>query len=425
MRSRQFLRLPARLCDHPVREGRHEARSLGEREEIGRRHEAFAVLPADERFGADDLAGVQADERLVVEDEAVAALDRRAQAPGHRKLRERVVAVERIEGMAVAARVLRAVHRGVRVLQESLRVRRVVGEEADADRGADEDLHAGDDEGSQQRAADLPRDDRGGLAGVLGVVLVAVRLDVGEEDEELVASLAGDYVGGARRALKASRDRAQELVAGRVAEAVVDQLEVVQVDEEDAGRALLSGTAVERLVQPLLEGDAVGQAGERVVEGDVLELAARLLEGVGRLPPLGDVGDDPVDEELAPGPAPRAHAVPDPACLPVVADQAVLDLDRLAGLELREDVVRLLVVRVDGFLPRLLGRLVLGKWAEEALEPLADERVADIRPVLEVLGLVEMDGDGAGDAAEYIRCRERFVQRVGAVVRNGGGIGHG
>ena len=209
MRSRQLLRLPARLCDHPVREGRHEARSLGEREEIGRRHETFAVLPADERLGADDLGGVEADERLVVEDEAVAALDRRAQAPGHRKLRERVVAVERIEGMAVAARVLRAVHRSVRVLQESLRVGRVVGEEADADRGADEDLHAGDDEGSQQRAADLPRDDRGGLAGVLGVVLVAVRLDVGEEDEELVASLAGDHVGGARRALKPSRDRAE------------------------------------------------------------------------------------------------------------------------------------------------------------------------------------------------------------------------
>ena len=75
------LRLPARLCDHPVREGRHEARSLGEREEIGRRHEAFTVLPADERFGPDDLAGVQADKRLVVEDEAVAALDGRAQAP--------------------------------------------------------------------------------------------------------------------------------------------------------------------------------------------------------------------------------------------------------------------------------------------------------------------------------------------------------
>ena len=258
MRSRQLLRLSARLCDHPVRERRHEPRSLGEREEIGRRHQTFAVLPPDERLGADDLGGVQADERLIVEDEAVAALDRRAQAPRHRKLCECVVAVERIEGMAVAARVLRPVHGRVRMLQKGLGVGRVVGEEADADRGADEDLDAGDDEWSQQCAADLPRDDRGGFAGVLGVVLVAVRLDVGEEDEELVASLSGDHVGGSRRAPKASRDGAQELVAGRVAEAVVDQLEVVQVDEEDSGGALLPLAAVDCLVQPLLEGDPVG-----------------------------------------------------------------------------------------------------------------------------------------------------------------------
>src|SRR6185369_17955619 len=136
------------------------------------------------------------------------------------------VAVERIEGMAVAAGVLCPVHSGVRVLQKRLRVRSVVGEEADADRGADEDLYAGDDEGSAERAADFPRDDRCGLAGVLGVVIVLVRLDVGEEHEELVASLASDNVGGARRVLQASRDRAEELVAGCVTTAVVDELEV-------------------------------------------------------------------------------------------------------------------------------------------------------------------------------------------------------
>jgi len=68
------------------------------------------------------------------------------------------------------------------------------------------------------------------------------------------------------------------------------------VDEEDGCRARRSRAAVERLVQPLLEGDPVGQARERVVEGDVLELAARLLEGVGGLPPFGDVSDDSVDE---------------------------------------------------------------------------------------------------------------------------------
>ena len=298
------------------------------------------------------------------------------------------------------------------------------GKRLDADRGADEDLHAGDDERRAQRAADLARDDRGGLARVFGVVLVAVRLDVGEQDEELVAALPRDHVGGAGRARQPSCDRAEELVAGRVPEAVVDELEVVQVDEEDGGCALLSLAAVERVVQALLERDAVRQAGQRIVKGDVLQLAARLLEGVGGLPPLGDVGDDSVDEQLTAGPAPWAHAVPDPARLPVVADQAVLDLDRLAGLEPREDVIGLLVIRVDGLFPRLLGRAILRERAEQALESLADEGVADVGPVLQVLGFVEVDGDRARDPTEHVGGRERFRERVRAVVEGEGVVCH-
>src|SRR6185312_17287617 len=105
---------------------------------------------------------------------------------------------------------------------------------------------------------------------------------------------------------------------------------------------------------------------------------------------------------LTAGPAPWTHAVPDPARLPVVADQAVLDLDGLAGLEPREHVIRLLVVRVDGLFPRLLGRAILRERAEEALESLADEGVADVGPILQVLGFVEVDGDRARDPTEHV-----------------------
>jgi hypothetical protein len=76
--------------------------------EVGRRHEAVYRPASGWRLGADDLGGVEADERLVVKDEAVPALDRGAQAACHGELREGVVAVERVERVAVAARVLRA-----------------------------------------------------------------------------------------------------------------------------------------------------------------------------------------------------------------------------------------------------------------------------------------------------------------------------
>jgi hypothetical protein len=81
------LRLPTGLGDDPVRERRHEPGTLGEWEEVGRGHQPSSVLPADEGFRADDLAALELHERLVMEDKAVAALDRRAQAACHGELR--------------------------------------------------------------------------------------------------------------------------------------------------------------------------------------------------------------------------------------------------------------------------------------------------------------------------------------------------
>ena len=57
-----------------------------------------------------------------------------------------------------------------------------------------------------------------------------------DQDAELVAAEAGDDVAGAQVGAQARGDRAQQLVAGVVAEAVVDQLEVVEVEEEDPDR---------------------------------------------------------------------------------------------------------------------------------------------------------------------------------------------
>ena len=64
----------------------------------------------------------------------------------------------------------------------------------------------------------------------------------------------------------------QELVADRVAEAVVDQLEAVEVEEHQAELARRLGLrAGERLRQVVLEAAPVRQPGQAVVEGDVLQ----------------------------------------------------------------------------------------------------------------------------------------------------------
>src|SRR5207302_335683 len=57
---------------------------------------------------------------------------------------------------------------------------------------------------------------------------------VGQQDQELVATLPRDNIRVADGFTQARADRLQELVARRVAEAVVDELEVVEVDEHQS-----------------------------------------------------------------------------------------------------------------------------------------------------------------------------------------------
>src|SRR5207302_2499426 len=72
----------------------------------------------------------------------------------------------------------------------------------------------------------------------------------------------------------------QQLVTGGVAEAVVDQLEVVQVHIEDGSPVAAPAGTRQRLSDTVVEELTVGKAGERVVEGLVPEgLLERLAVG--------------------------------------------------------------------------------------------------------------------------------------------------
>ena len=93
-----------------------------------------------------------------------------------------------------------------------------------------------------------------------------------EQDAELVAAEAGHGVAGADAAAEAGGHRRQEPVAGGVAEAVVDGLEVVEVDEQHGAEVAGAAAAVEGVLHPVAEQAAVGQPGERVVERLVAEL---------------------------------------------------------------------------------------------------------------------------------------------------------
>ena len=142
--------------------------------------------------------------------------------------------------------------------------------------------------------------------------------DVLDEDRELVAAEAGDRVLGAEHRTEASAIAIEERIAGRVAEAVVDGLEPVEVEEQQADQPAGRRPAGEGVLQAILEQGAVGQPGqvvvERLDEQPLLERAAR-----------GDVGQRAGHaDELAALVVERPGVDLDPDRRPVGAGEAEL-----------------------------------------------------------------------------------------------------
>ena len=146
-------------------------------------------------------------------------------------------------------------------------------------------------------------------------VTAALSLDVVQEHGELVAAQARREVARLQRAAQAPGDGLQQLVADRMAERVVDRLEVVEVEEEDRVVAPARGEQLAELVE---EQRAVGQAGQRVVVGLVLEAALQLAQlGDEVLQPVvlqrhaGVVGQRAEEREVVAVEAPDRAAVGD------------------------------------------------------------------------------------------------------------------
>ena len=168
--------------------------------------------------------------------------------------------------------------------------------EGDADAGPHRDVVVVDAERRNEGFGDA-------LGDHLGCLGHRARLD---QHGELVATETGDRVTGPGGGSEPFGHGDQQAVAGRVSEAVVDRLEVVEVQEQHGDRVGPPVASVHGVGEPVKEQGAVGQAGERVVEGLVVEL---LLEGAafGHVAAvehdradvglIEQIGDDGIDRE--------------------------------------------------------------------------------------------------------------------------------
>ena len=101
--------------------------------------------------------------------------------------------------------------------------------------------------------------------------------DLGEQDAELVAADARDRVGRAQRGLQPPRDVGEQAIAERVPEAVVHELEVIEVEVHHREADAVAPRVREAVHEAVAEEQAVRQAGQRVVVRAVLELLLGLL----------------------------------------------------------------------------------------------------------------------------------------------------
>ncbi|MNG93821.1 hypothetical protein D3C79_528030 [compost metagenome] len=269
------MHLPAGLLQHPVAQFEDGAVFFGEVDEVLRGHLAKGrVAPADQCFGTDQALRLEAELGLIAQAHLV-AFDGAAQLVFKRD------ALAGLDGEvlgvgfdAIAPLGLGAVHGGIGVANQRGNVAAVLGVQTDTDAGTGEELVLA----GLERRGETGQQFTGNGAGIAGFV------QAGQENDEFVAAQPGHGVDVAHLFLQALGDAFEQQVADRMAEAVVDVLETVEVEEQHRTLAIGDLRTVECCLQAVLEQRAVGQAGERVMVGLVVELGLGVLEA-------GDVGE--------------------------------------------------------------------------------------------------------------------------------------
>ena len=291
--------LTARDREHRPADARHQARLVRDADEaFGLRQRMAGPVPAGQRLDRHELLRFEIDDRLVVHLDLV-PLDRLLESDHELVPRPDTVEHPPVEARERALPVtLGLVHRQIGIPEDLLRgyaTRQPVG---DPDAGAHAHVPAGDSEGTIERVDQA----HGDALSVIGI-------DTADENGELVTTEPGSEIDRADRGRDTAGDRDQELVAGLVAEHVVDDLEVVEVEEQDGNRRVLIGLG-QRLADLLREQRPVGQTRERVVVGAMAQLVPHRREITdGAFEPVGlELSSKPLGDHGQPMAILTAHA---------------------------------------------------------------------------------------------------------------------
>ena len=242
------------------------------------------VVPAQQRLDGDGRLVLRRVERLVDHLELVARGERLAQLllDGAAALHEDVHLFAE-DAEAVAALDLGPVEGDIGLPHELCPLETRLRRHGDADGNSDERGVAEQLERLRHRGDD-PLAERYRLVRVSHVVL---------QDGELVAAEPRHEVAVPHESRQPMAELADQVVACRVAERVVDVLEAVEVEVEERHAGVRAARFDQGPVEAIVEERAVGEARQRIVEGKVLGLRLARLELLrGAAQTLGEEGDD-------------------------------------------------------------------------------------------------------------------------------------
>ncbi len=265
-------KLLARGLQHLPAQREDEAGLLGERDEVGRAHQALhGMPPAHQRFRAAQARaavhdGLQVHGELLPRD-ALAKIRLQLRARRHLGLHVRIE-----EPLGVPPGRLGLVHGEIGALEQLVHAAPLVAEEGDADAGRAVVLlrpHL-------ERAVELGQQLLRHLFG-LQRRLRGVGIQAFEHDHEFVAPETGHGIGGAHALLQPLRHLHEQAVPHVVAEGVVEVLEVVQVDEKQRAQLLVALAGGTGPLQAVQQQAPVRQPGQGIEEGQQLDLLLGLL----------------------------------------------------------------------------------------------------------------------------------------------------
>ena len=263
--------LPAQQLERPFANVDDQAALFCEWNELARQYEpALRMLPAQQRFQSGQLACVGINARLEIQLQLVGAdsllqilLQLNAPLQFGRMLgREHPV-------LRLAGR-LGGVHRDIRILQQLLRFRRMVGEDRNADRGRHRERAPG---GCLVQSIDRAYDARSALFDI------TCAGDIFDHHREFIATQPDHRVIQSHRGFQAGSDIDQHPVTCLVAQRVIDDLEIVEVDEQQRHLAPALAAGAQDHGQVIDQPAPVGQAGQCIGDSHLrqrLLLAARL-----------------------------------------------------------------------------------------------------------------------------------------------------